>query len=52
MWLIGVVPTVDLKEIAAVMLHYAVRGFDGTENFLLNAEMVSLGREILSNKDE
>lgn len=42
--------TIDVKVVAAAMLHQVVRGFEGTDGVLLNQEMVKLGNEVLGNK--
>lgn len=41
----GAVDTIDIKEVAAAMLHETVRGFEG--EVLTNKIMVKIGKEAL-----
>ncbi|KAH8725390.1 hypothetical protein GQ44DRAFT_826520 [Phaeosphaeriaceae sp. PMI808] len=50
--LTGAVDTINIKELSAAMLHQVVHGFEGTEGLLSNAEMVKLGRQVLSNESK
>ncbi|CAO2649672.1 Nn.00g009640.m01.CDS01 [Neocucurbitaria sp. VM-36] len=50
LWLTGLVDTIDVKAASAAMLHQVVRGFEGTEGVLTNAEMVKLGKDVLANE--
>lgn len=49
LWLTGAVETIDVREVAAAMLHQVVCGFEGTDGVLVNAEMVKLGKEALNS---
>jgi len=44
----GLLPTVDVTEAAASMLHQVVNGF-GPDGVLTNEDMVKIGQEVLKN---
>lgn len=46
----GAVDTIDIKVVSAAMLQQVVRGFEGTQGVVTNAEMVKVGTASLSGQ--